>query len=397
MTEMNARERYLAVMNFDPDVRTLLWEFGYWTATMERWYGEGLARTPYSPPPGHPEGSGVIAEALSFPFPTHIVRYRDVDVHRILGLDDGVVRIPLNWRLCPAFDVTVLEEDVTTQTMINADGVTICAKKASDSLPQFLSGPVSDRKSWEQIKEERFNTDNIMMRFPDRWEKLAPTYRNRDYPLGLQLDGFFSLPRELFLVEHQLMAYYTQPDLMHDIGRQIFKVWMAVLEEVLSRTDLDFVYFWEDMSFKNGPLVSPQLFEEFITPYYKQMTQFLDTKGIKIRCVDTDGDCWLLLPGFVKAGITGLYPFECNAGMDVVAVRKAYPQLQIMGGLDKTKVAKGKTAIDAELDAKLPAMLAQGGYIPHIDHLVPPDVSWDDFLYYRQRVGEYVERSMIHT
>jgi uroporphyrinogen decarboxylase len=79
--------------------------------------------------------------------------------------------------------------------------------------------------------------------------------------------------------------------------------------------------------------------------------------------------------------------------MDVVEVGKAYPRLQIMGGLDKTMVAAGRAAIDAELEAKLPYMLSRGGYIPHCDHLVPPDVSWESFRYFRQQVRHFVNNT----
>ena len=108
--------------------------------------------------------------------------------------------------------------------------------------------------------------------------------------------------------------------------------------------------------------------------------------------VDTDGMCMPLIPGFVEGGVAGLYPFECQAGMNIVEVRKRFPQLLISGGLDKTKVAAGREAIDAELESKLPCMLQQGGYIPFCDHLVPPDVPWENFTYYRERVREYVAR-----
>jgi uroporphyrinogen decarboxylase len=47
-------------------------------------------------------------------------------------------------------------------------------------------------------------------------------------------------------------------------------------------------------------------------------------------------------------------------------------------------------AIDRELEAKLPSMLRQGGYIPYTEHYVSPDISWENFLYYRRRVNEYV-------
>ena len=391
MTTMTVREHYRAVMRREPGVRTLLWGFGYWTATTERWYNEGLPRSPYSPPPGLPAGSGVFGEALPFPHRPGVTRYRDIDIHNQLGLDDGAVVIPLNWRHSPQYEERVLDEDETSQWMINVDGLKVRARKDSATLPQFLEWPVHDRASWEQIKEERFGPD-VMARFPQRWETLAPTYRDHDYPLGLAMDGFFSMPRELLGVQNQLVMYYDDPQLMHDINDHLSRVWLAMLEEVVPQVELDFVYFWEDMAFKNGPLISPRLFEEFVVPYYQRVTGFLKAHGVEITFVDTDGDCWLLIPGFLEAGVTGLYPFEVQAGMDTVEVRRRYPQLLIQGGLDKTKVAHGKQAIDAELEAKLPPLLSQGGYIPYCDHLVPPDVPWENFRYYRERVREYVER-----
>jgi uroporphyrinogen decarboxylase len=179
---------------------------------------------------------------------------------------------------------------------------------------------------------------------------------------------------------------------MHDINDHLCKTWLGVLEEVLSRVDLDFFYIWEDMAFKNGPLISPGMFKEFITPYYMRVTDFVKARGVGVICVDTDGDCWKLIPRFMEAGVTGLYPFEVQAGMNVVEVRKQYPGLIIMGGLDKSRVAQGKQAIDEELDSKLPLLLPQGGCIPFCDHLVPPDVSWEDFCYYRKRLNLYIEQ-----
>jgi hypothetical protein len=391
MSVMTPRQHYQAVMDRQPGVRTLLWEFGYWTATVERWYGEGLPSSPFMPPMGLPPGNGVFGGGLPFPHMPGLVRYRDVDVHRYMGFDEGSCRIPVNWRHAPAFTERVLEEDADTRIMINGDGVKVRVSKLNDSLPQYLEFPVYDRASWEKIKAERFGPD-IDQRFPARWQNMLPAFRRRDYPLGLVCDGFFSAPRELLGVENQLMMYYDDPELMHDINRHLADVWLAVMEEVISQIDIDFVYFWEDMSFKNGPLMSPKAFRAFIVPYYQRVTGFLHARGIKTTFVDTDGDCWALIPGFMEGGITGMFPFECQAGMDIVEVRKKFPDLLIQGGLDKTKVAAGKAAIDAELEAKLPAMLSQGGYIPYCDHLVPPDVSWENFCYYRKRIREYVER-----
>lgn len=392
MAKLTVRERFHAVMRREPGVRTLLWEFGYWAGAVDRWYGEDLKRTPVSPPPGLPEGTGIFGDGLSFPNNPGMCRYRDIDVHNALGFDDGLVNIPIIWSHCPPFVEQVLEEDSTTRLVINSDGVKLREKKASNSLPLFLDWPVHDEPSWEKVKEERFGLDNIMDRFPPRWDQIASTYRaDREYPLGLVLVGFFSMPRELLGVTNQLTTYYDNPRLMHDINNQLASVWLAGLEEVFSKVELDFVYFWEDMCFRSGPHLSPSMFREFLTPYYRRITDFLRQRGVHIIFTDTDGDCWKLIPEFLNAGVPGLYPFEVNSNMDIVEVRKKFPQLLIQGGLDKIKISQGKEAIEHEIDTKLPPLLSQGGYIPYIDHLVPPDISWDNFCFYREKVRHYVE------
>ena len=100
----------------------------------------------------------------------------------------------------------------------------------------------------------------------------------------------------------------------------------------------------------------------------------------------TDGDCALLIPLFVDAGVNYLEPFEVQAGMDVRKVREDFPELVIHGGLDKRALAISKEAVDEELEAKLTFMLERGGYIPAIDHVVPPDVPLENWRYFLERV-----------
>jgi hypothetical protein len=130
---------------------------------------------------------------------------------------------------------------------------------------------------------------------------------------------------------------------------------------------------------------------EFILPEYKRLTAFFRSHGIKTVLLDTDGDLRQLIPIFLEGGITGLLPFEVNAGLNVVEIREAYPRLQILGGIDKVQLARGRQAIEEELAAKVtPEMLRQGGFIPMVDHSVPMDISWDSFRYYRERLREIV-------
>jgi uroporphyrinogen decarboxylase len=115
---------------------------------------------------------------------------------------------------------------------------------------------------------------------------------------------------------------------------------------------------------------------------------------VQIILVDSDGNLDELIPLFLEAGLTGVWPVEVQAGNDLLEIRRRYPKLRILGGIDKLEVARGKEAIDRELESKMPFMLALGGYIPHLDHSAHPEISWPDFCYYRSRLKEYIEKQV---
>ncbi|MHB1160337.1 MAG: uroporphyrinogen decarboxylase family protein [Chloroflexota bacterium] len=386
---MDSRERFLATMAFEDVDRVPLWEFGYWAGTVRRWYGEGLQRK-VGFPDSVPYGLSVRGEGN----PWSEERDFAHDIHDLFGFDKGIRRIPLNNYVCPVFPVEVLEDHGDWVLMRDEDGILCKENKDRSSLPNGVGWPVANREDWERFKAERLQP-TLEGRLPANWPQLVEEFKRRDYPLcvgGLHA-GFFGTPRNLLGPENLLMAFYDQPELLHDMMNYLADFWIALYGGVLDQIDADLALIWEDMAYKAGPLISPALFREFMLRPYQRLTSCLKEKGVKVILVDTDGDCWKLIPLFLEAGVTGLSPFEVNAGMDVVEVRKAFPRLQILGGLDKTKIAAGKTVIDAELEAKVPFMLRHGGYIPHVDHNVPPDVSWDNFAHYRRRLGRMIEES----
>lgn len=160
-------------------------------------------------------------------------------------------------------------------------------------------------------------------------------------------------------------------------------LWLGLFEEVLAETDVDFAYYWEDMAYKGGAMVSPAIFREFLTPIYKRINGFFRAHKIDVVLLDSDGDVWGLIPLWLETGVTGVYPFEVRAGMDVVEVRTKYPQLQMLGGIDKTAFPLGIEAIDREI-ARIAPVVKTGRYVPCADHYVPPDVPWAHFEYYRR-------------
>ena len=424
---MNSRERFLEVMNFNPDVRACKWEFGYWGGTIKRWYGEGLPEKNYpamatKPATIHstvfttawahewrktrnlfemtygerqrkielPDGIAVWGGALYWPsqgFPL------DLDVADYFGMDQSTALVQVEQLLYPMFEPKILDENEKYLNYVDIDGITRRFQKDEGVIPTSMSWPIEDWDSWQKIKEERFRLDNISERFPAHWPELVEAYNNRDYPLalgGFPL-GFFGTLVHFMGYMNLFYYYYDYPDLIHDILQHLTNLWLAIWEEVLSYVEVDVIHIWEDISATKDSMVGPATVKEFMVPYYQQVSDFAKGKGIKNILVDTDGNCDRLIPLFLEGGVTGLYPMEVSAGMDVVKARQEYPQLQMMGGVPKSDIALGRRRIDEFLE-DVDFLLEKGGYIPFGDHLIPPDVPWEEFKYYREKLNRLIDK-----
>jgi uroporphyrinogen decarboxylase len=167
---------------------------------------------------------------------------------------------------------------------------------------------------------------------------------------------------------------------------------VTVLARALREVRLDWFLWWEDFSFKTGPLISPAIFREFLFPRYRRCNDALLAAGVDVIFLDTDGNPTVLLPLLLEAGVNGTYPMEAAAGMDPLALRREFGRdLLLWGGVDKRTLTRGEAEIRKELLRKLPPLLDDGGYIPQLDHLAPPDIPYRNWLYYlecKQRLLE---------
>jgi len=408
---MNTRERFLAVLDFNPEVHSLKWEFGIWGETIDNWYAQGLPKR-YYPVVGRAtttptaslyapawlsvgegklsKGLAVMAGGLYWPtqaFPL------DSDLRDFLGMDASQQIVDVNLLFSPMFDVQVLQEDDEALEYIDVDGVQRRFLKAEGTIPQGMKWPITDKKSWEKLKDERLNLKNVSSRFPAAWGERVQEYKHRDYPLavGGYPHGFFGTLSHLIGYENLFFWYHDEPALIHDILNTFTDIWIAVYAEVLAKVQIDHWHIWEDISYGRGSMISLATVREYMLPYIKRVGDFLKARGVRHVLLDTDGDCSALIPLFMEAGVTGMYPFETHCGMDIVKVRQQYPTLQMLGGISKAEIAKGKSRID-EILKPVEAVLKTGGYIPFADHFVPPDVCFTDYCYFRNRLNRMIDR-----
>ncbi len=376
---MNVRERYLATVSFEEVDRPPLTQTGYWAATIRRFCREGMDLQSYIPE-DRPDGRTVRGWEIP-------------EMESYMGFDRSFKDLPVNTWFYPPFEEEVLEDHGEWVLMRNVDGTVEKQRKDRMSIPVKVSGPVQNRDDWEQLKAERLQP-SLDGRVPKNWAQLVEEYRDRDYVLdGLNCEHWSGGLVKLMGLEQALLMFRDDPEFLRDILNDLTEFWVALCEQVLQQVTPDRCWVGGDFCYNAGPMMSPASFREFLLPGFRSLSTVMHDYGVPSVVVHGCGNVRQLLPLFVESGVDGSHPFEVTGGQDIVEVREAFPRFLIFGGLSKLALIEGKDAIDQELAAKLPFMLSQGGYLPAVDHGVSPDISWQNYLHYGERLREHVENA----
>jgi uroporphyrinogen decarboxylase len=376
---MPNRERFRAICLWERpgDVPIYDWFNKYWAETPEAWVQQGAPK-----------------EILT---QTGYNRYFQLDhIHSTQEIVAGVNRADLKDDpnqmgpgsyiitppVVPVFERKLVREDARHRIEVAYGGQTVeVSKEHPLRMPKYVDHPVKDRASWEDYKK-RLDPDTPA-RWPKDWEAYTERVNGQDAPTVLLMAGFFGVLREWSGMERLLYWFYDDPKLVEDMMDQVLHLVMGVAKRAVKDLRIDFVRFWEDMAYKAGPLISPEMFRKFMIPRYRVITDFLHDNGIDIIHVDSDGNIEELIPIWLEeVGVNFPWPLEVASGMDAVALRRKYGKALILGGgIDKRAFLKGKEALREEIMSKVPVLCGQGGFFPGLDHAIPPDVPFQNFKY----------------
>ena len=349
---MTGRERFNAQMHHQPVDRSVNIEFGFWHENFQEW--------PLFKDNGV-EHNGQVDEFFSFDYLRGISGHTEME---------------------PGFEYEVLEDK--GETIIFRDGSGLICESPKDghsTIPHIIDYTVKTPEDWAKIKEERFRLDDPC-RVVDVASLKAQDSPDRDYPLSVHCGSLIGHVRDMLTFEGLAFATHDYPEMVEDMVETRCQLLEQFLDQVLGEFDFDFATGWEDICFKQGPIVSVPFFRDIIIPRYKRIGDKLKAAGVDIWYTDCDGDVRLLIPLWLEVGLNTMFPFEVNSsGHPGEMLDKYGPELRIMGGVDKIEMAKGKDAIKAYMDSIAP-YVERGGFIPHCDHRCPPDVHPDHYIFY---------------
>lgn len=354
------REEYLDYMTFQRRERPLFTEiFGPLVGLKEEWEEQGA--TP--------------AELDFSAFP-----YRCADSGYVpvkLGLNGG-------------YPEQTLEETDDRRLWRDRLGRTMMLAKGMATLALPLDYPVKTMDDWLRIKPwYAFSED----RLAGDWQAAARELRRQDRIVDVGIPGGFMEPRELMGDEALCIAYYDQPELVHDILQTFTDTVFKVLERVTAAVPIDRVCVGEDLAGKSGPLAGPAQVREFIAPYYRRVWDLAHDRGARLFDQDSDGDLNAVIDVFLEAGVNCMRPLEPAANMDIVKLRAKYgTHLAFCGGIDKHVIRRSRAEIVQELEYKIPPMVRTGGCELGLDHRVPNGTPLENYRFYVRKAWEIMDR-----
>ena len=170
------------------------------------------------------------------------------------------------------------------------------------------------------------------------------------------------------------VTYSTPDDIILELKRFIrpFIVWNTQKSAAI-HPDMDFDGWMLEHGITGVPGIT-NLFEREAIPYFLISGHYCSEKVL---------------------GVTGIFPFEIQASNDMLRTRRHFPNLQILGSVDKRifMADKNESDIDNEIEVT-EVLLKQGGCIPHADHHIPDDSCWKNFSIYRNRLNEIIDKSI---
>lgn len=182
-------------------------------------------------------------------------------------------------------------------------------------------------------------------------------------------------------IDKLLMNFLIQPEFAHVLLDKILEANEKVIRNAV-RAGADIIVLGDDYASNNGPLMSPDIFREFILPRLKRAVDAVhDEGGYVIK--HSDGNIWPLLDMIVETGIDAINPVEPAAGMDIGKVKQKYgDRVCLVGNIDCGRLLSKGSVEEVEFAVKECILKASpgGGHIISSSNSIHSSVKPENYI-----------------
>ena len=259
---MTNRERAMNILHYKNVDRLPAVHFGYWHELLLEWVQQG--KIPSELAENNWDGSEkerILDEMIGW----------DFNWYNTVGASNG---------LLPTFERKTLEEYPDgSKRILTSLGVIERVKPGITSIPSEDDYTLKDRTAFETLYKPK------MQFAPERIDydffKTFNETRDPDIPIGLHLGSILGSIRDMTsVIGMSYLMYDEDEELFADIIDTFAEMQYQCVKSILETgAKFDFAHYWEDICFKNGPLISPDLFSELCAKHYKKRNDLCHEYG----------------------------------------------------------------------------------------------------------------------
>jgi uroporphyrinogen decarboxylase len=198
----------------------------------------------------------------------------------------------------------------------------------AESVPAPVEGPIKRPEDVKTYTPPDPESPAALGSLPE----VVARYKGRKAICVVGRDAFFN-PCFLRGQKEFLMDMIDHPKLVHELI-EIAQSYDLRVTERMVQAGVDVVIMADDYADKNGPMMSPRHFKEFILPGLQRAVDNAHRAGAYV-VKHTDGNIMPLMDMIVGTGIDALNPLEPAAGMDIGLVKQRYgDRIALAGNID---------------------------------------------------------------
>ena len=191
-------------------------------------------------------------------------------------------------------------------------------------------------------------------------------------------------------LDKMLMNFLIDPSFVEAVMDVVLETNMQVVRNAI-RTGADIILVGDDYAANEAPLMSPQVFHEFIAPRLKKMVNMVHQEGAYF-IKHSDGNLWPILDDILDAGVDGLNPIEPQAGMDIGEVKQyCGDRVCLSGNIDCGQLLPHGTTeqVRQAVIECIRKAAPGGGFIMHSSNSIHSSVNPENYLAMIQATREY--------
>lgn len=127
--------------------------------------------------------------------------------------------------------------------------------------------------------------------------------RNEQFVTGVYFAGLFEMCHNLMSMEDALMAFYEEPECMHQLIDYLTEYELGYAKAMINHIHPDALFHHDDWGSQKNSFISPEMFKEFFLPAYKKIYGYYKAHGVELIVHHSDSYAANLVPYMIEMGV----------------------------------------------------------------------------------------------